>query len=314
MRQSGRLATKTSLPSAGFSPLAQAARAQRPAPVLSSLSSTCLSALQPSRAPYAAARHIASMSMPGTSGHGRACCNIPPVVAEGYVAKGSYEQLGGSKTYVTGPADATLGIVSIFDIFGFVDQTVQGADILSAGIQGAQYKVFIPDWFDGNSCPTEWYPPDTPEKQNNLGAWFSANDPNAVAAKLPAFVDSLKAAYPSITKWGLIGYCWGGKVAELVTSAPSNPFAVAAGLHPAMIDPEGAKSISVPYLLLASGEDPAADVAAFEQGLSVPHHVETFGDQVHGWMAARADLSDPRVREEYARGYQTVLEFFGRHL
>ncbi|KAJ2967648.1 hypothetical protein NQ176_g9558 [Zarea fungicola] len=248
-------------------------------------------------------------SMPATSGHSRACCNIPPVVAEGYIAKGSYEQLGGSKTYVTGPADATVGIVSIFDIFGFVDQTVQGADILSA-----QYKVFIPDWFDGNPCPTEWYPPDTPEKQQNLGAWFGANDPNAVAARLPAFIDSLKAAYPSITKWGLIGYCWGGKVTELVTSLPSNPFAVAVGLHPAMINPEGAKSISVPYLLLASGEDPASDVAAFKEGLSVPHHVETFSDQVHGWMAARADLSDTRVREEYSRGYQTVLDFFGKHL
>lgn len=81
-----------------------------------------------------------------------------------------------------------------------------------------------------------------------------------------------------------------------------------------MINPEGAKSISVPYLLLASGEDPAADVTAFENNLSVPHHVETFGDQVHGWMAARADLSDPRVKNEYARGYRTILNFFGKHM
>lgn len=49
------------------------------------------------------------------------------------------------------------------------------------------------------------YPPDTPEKQQNLWAWLAANDPNAVAAKLPAFINSLKATYPSITKWGLIG-------------------------------------------------------------------------------------------------------------
>ncbi|KAJ2981544.1 hypothetical protein NQ176_g1958 [Zarea fungicola] len=168
--------------------------------------------------------------MPATNGHSHACCNIPPVVVEGYAAKGSYEQLGGTKT-----------------------------------------------------------------------------------SKLPAFIDSIRATYPGITKWGLIGYCWGGKVTELITSSLSNPFTVAASVHPAMINPEGAKSISVPYLLLASGEESAADVAAFENGLSVPHQVETFSDQIHGWMAARADLSDPRVREEYARGYQTVLEFFGKH-
>ena len=79
-----------------------------------------------------------------------------------------------------------------------------------------------------------------------------------------------------------------------------------------MIDPAGAEGISVPYALIASGEDPAKDVKAFEDKLKVPHVVETFGDQVHGFMAARAELSNPRVKEEYARGYQTLLSFFAK--
>ena len=99
---------------------------------------------------------------------------------------------------------------------------------------------------------------------------------------------------------------------EYVTSASSNPFSVAAAAHPAMIDPAGAEKISVPYILLASGEDPADTVKEFESNLKVPHHVETFADQVHGWMAARADLSNSRVKEEYARGYKTLLDFFGK--
>ena len=99
---------------------------------------------------------------------------------------------------------------------------------------------------------------------------------------------------------------------EYVTSASPNPFSVAAAAHPAMIDPAGADKISVPYVLLASGEDPADTVKEFESKLKVPHHVETFADQVHGWMAARADLSNPRVKEEYARGYKTLLNFFGK--
>ena len=37
-------------------------------------------------------------SMPATSGHSAACCNVPPVVAKGYQAKGSYEDTGGFKT------------------------------------------------------------------------------------------------------------------------------------------------------------------------------------------------------------------------
>ena len=99
---------------------------------------------------------------------------------------------------------------------------------------------------------------------------------------------------------------------EYVASASSNPFAVAATAHPALIDPGGAEKVSVLYILLTSGEDPADTVKEFEGKLKVPHHVETFADQVHGWMAARADLSNQRVKEEYARGYKTLLDFFGK--
>jgi len=86
-------------------------------------------------------------------------------------------------------------------------------------------------------------------------------------------------------------------VVEQVTSASSNPFTVAAAAHPALIDPTGAETISVPYILLASGEDPADTVKEFENKLKVPRHVETFVDRVHGWMAARGDSSNPRVKE-----------------
>ncbi|KAL8790928.1 MAG: hypothetical protein Q9213_000353 [Squamulea squamosa] len=217
------------------------------------------------------------------------------------------------KTYVTGPTDATKGIVSIFDIFGYFDQTLQGADILATSDEHQQYKVFIPDWFEGKPVPSEWYPPDTEEKQKKLGEWFGNNDPHGVATALPGHVKAIQAAYPSIESWGILGYCWGGKVVELVTSSSTNPFTVAAAAHPAMIDPAAAEKISVPFALLASGDEPADAVKEFESKLKVPHHVETFSDQVHGFMAARADLSNPRVKAEYARGYKTVLEFFGKH-
>lgn len=47
---------------------------------------------------------------------------------------------------------------------------------------------------------------------------------------------------------------------ELVTSASSNPFTVAAAAHPAMIDLTRAEKVSVPFILLASGEDPVDTV------------------------------------------------------
>ncbi|KAI2472703.1 Alpha/Beta hydrolase protein [Annulohypoxylon bovei var. microspora] len=254
-------------------------------------------------------------TMPASHGHNEACCNIPPVVSEGYVAKGLYQELGSYKTYVTGPADAEKGIIVIYDIFGFFEQTLQGADILATGKKSQQHKVFIPDWFKGKPCPIEWFPPDTEEKQKNVGGFFSDPEhaPHTVAAKLPEYFKAVQASNPSIKSWGILGYCWGGKVASLVTSGESNLFQIAAAAHPAMVDPAEADGIKVPFVLLASGEEPADAIKEFESKLKVPNHVETFGDQVHGFMAARADLSDPRVKAEYTRGYQTILDFFGKN-
>lgn len=71
--------------------------------------------------------------------------------------------------------------------------------------------------------------------------------------------------------------------------------------------------IKIPLALLASKDEPAEDVKKFEAALAGPKHVETFPDQIHGWMAARSDLEDKRVQEEYTRGYKTVLTFFANN-
>lgn len=65
--------------------------------------------------------------------------------------------------------------------------------------------MFIPDWFKGEPCPIEWYPPATPEHQKNLGAFFGKNPPAGVADKLPEVVKALSAKHPSIKSWGLLG-------------------------------------------------------------------------------------------------------------
>ena len=81
-----------------------------------------------------------------------------------------------------------------------------------------------------------------------------------------------------------------------------------------MVDGADAAKIKVPLIMLASGDEPAEDVKKFEEGLTGPKHVEIFKDQIHGWMAARSDLENPRVKEEYIRGYETVLKFLSKHL
>lgn len=253
-------------------------------------------------------------TMPACHGHSEACCNIPPIVTEGYEAKGKYETIGGLKSYTTGPDDATKAVVMIYDIFGFKDQTIQGADIISTSDSHTKYKVFMPDWFVGNPCSLTIFPPDTKEKQQALGAFLGSNNPGKTAAALPAYVQAIKEKYPSVKTLAITGFCWGGKVVSLVTSGAENPFGAAVAVHPAMVDPKDAVGIKVPIAMLASKDENAEAVAAFEKALTVPHHVETFADQIHGWMAARADLSVQRNKDEYIRGYKTLVEFIGKHL
>lgn len=253
-------------------------------------------------------------TIPAQHGHSEACCNVPAVISKGYDAKGSYEELGGFKTYTTGPADATKGIISIYDIFGYFPQTLQGADILATSDDAQKYRVFIPDWFEGAPFPISKFPPDTPEKQKELGEFFGKYSPPSVAAKVPEYLKAVAAKNPQIKSWALLGFCWGGKVVALVTSSPENPFQAGIQVHPAMVDPTEAPKIKVPLCLLASKDEDAEDVKKYEAALPGPKHVETFGDQVHGWMAARADLEDDHVRAEYKRGYETVIKFLGQNL
>jgi dienelactone hydrolase len=66
--------------------------------------------------------------------------------------------------------------------------------------------------------------------------------------------------------------------------------------------------------MLASNEEDAAEVEAFDKALTTEKHIETYETQIHGWMSARGDLKDEAVRKEYERGYKTLLDFFAKHI
>lgn len=246
--------------------------------------------------------------------HSQACCTIPPVISKGYEGKGSYVTINGLKTYVTGPANASHAILLVYDIFGFYPQTLQGADILAHGDHTRPYRVFIPDFFEGSPADLAWYPPDNDDKREKMGQFFkNVAAPPKNLPKLHDIMGVLKKDYPTVTKWGGVGFCWGGKMLSL-SGGKDTPFNAIAECHPAMVDPEDGGKLTIPVLVLASKDEDATAIKSFQEKLTVKHHVETFGDQVHGWMTARGKLEDEKVKKEYERGYKTVLEFFHEHL
>ncbi|KAF2749129.1 alpha/beta-hydrolase [Sporormia fimetaria CBS 119925] len=244
----------------------------------------------------------------------KACCNLPAIVSKGYTPKGDWITVDGLKTYATGPKDAKRGILICYDIFGFFPQTIQGADILAYSDKEHPYQVFIPDFFEGEPADISWYPPgDDQDKQKKLGDFF--NTKCAPPRTLPRILKVVKELSESrgVEKWAMLGFCWGGKMTNL-SSMKDSLFKVAAAAHPAMVAADDAPGITIPYLMLPSMDEPKDDVAAWEKGLKVPHQVEWFNDQVHGWMAARGDLENEKVKKEYERGYKLVLDFFHKYM
>jgi len=69
--------------------------------------------------------------------------------------------------------------------------------------------------------------------------------------------------------------------------------------------------------VLASGGEEKEKVEAYKEGLErnrKGYLVERREEMVHGWMSARADLGNEIVRREYGRGYQKLVDFFGKYL
>ena len=81
-----------------------------------------------------------------------------------------------------------------------------------------------------------------------------------------------------------------------------------------VMDPEDAAKITIPTCVLPSEDEGPDMVDPWVAKLKVENYIETFADQLHGWMSARADLEDERVKGEYERGYRIFLEWFAKHL
>ena len=158
------------------------------------------------------------------------------------------------------------------------------------------------------------YPPDTKEKEQKLGEFFQTTGaPPKSVQRIPGIVAALSKAHPKIKSWGIVGFCWGGKIANL-SSQSGTPFKAAAAAHPAMVDANDAPGITIPFALLPSKDESKEDVEKWEKEVKVKHIVEWFPNQIHGWLAARADLKDSAVEADYKKGYEIILNWFHEHL
>lgn len=76
-------------------------------------------------------------------------------------------------------------------------------------------------------------------------------------------------------------------------------------VHPGRLASEDVEKAVIPHIVLASKNEDVNIVKAYAEILASPGKtgvVETYADQHHGWMGARANLKNKRNLEEYERG------------
>jgi hypothetical protein len=64
-------------------------------------------------------------------------------------------------------------------------------------------------------------------------------------------------------------------------------FKASAQCHPSLFDPADADLVTIPMMVLPSGDEDAETVKEYERRLPKGKYVETFGDRVHGFMASK---------------------------
>ncbi|KAI9727704.1 MAG: hypothetical protein M1828_005932 [Chrysothrix sp. TS-e1954] len=240
---------------------------------------------------------------------GPTCHEAPPVVAEGYAPKGEYTTFNGLKTYQVGSTSSRIAVIDVYDVFGYASQTIQGADVLA---HAAGCLVLMPDFFDGGfDLKFETYP-----QEERLKAFteFASEGGSGYAPKCIAAINSaagaIKTQFPSVEKIGAFGMCYGGKVVILASNQAGTAINASGQAHPARLAADDAKALKIPHLIMASKDEPAEDVTAFDKvEKPVGSETHTYPTMHHGWMGARAKLNESENAKEFSRGYEQLAKW-----
>jgi len=234
-------------------------------------------------------------------------------VSHDYIAKGEYKAYGGlDKCYMVGPTGTGKVILIVYDIFGYFPQTLQGADILAETLQA---RVIMPDLLMGKPWPVEKFPPESLADKAALQAFFGTTaNPVLTLPYITALGLELKKE--GATKIGVLGFCWGGKLA-FKTGSEGWVDAVAA-VHPAMLSADDVDNVRVPVAMYLSQDEPVEEYQKLVDTLAdrpwaTKNSWKVYPTVNHGFAAARANLTDPEGKAQFEDVYARLSSFFKRN-
>lgn len=113
----------------------------------------------------------------------------------------------------------------------------------------------MPDFFGDNPADAANYPPKNPAQTKAIGDFMTGPaNPNKKLPLIIPILEAIQQANPQIESWAIMGYCWGGKIAALM-SQTGTPFKASAQCHPSLLEQDDASKITIPHAVLPSMEE-----------------------------------------------------------
>jgi len=200
-------------------------------------------------------------------------------------------------------------VIVFYDIFGFDAGRIRA---ICDQFADAGFTVAMPDVFRGN--------PWTENRTDDRNVWLKTFSPTVILADLEIVYGYLGGK--GITKYGAIGFCWGGFA--VFQAASTGKIVAGVGCHPSisvgarLFDlPETvqAQAVQCPQLLLPAGNDPDN----LKPGGEIQKIFDTrpwgnqclyhcFTEMTHGFMV-RGDISIPAVARDYKLAMDMSIDY-----
>ncbi|MED6206717.1 hypothetical protein PIB30_029452 [Stylosanthes scabra] len=236
------------------------------------------------------------------------CFQNPPNLNSGVHGSGTVQELGGVKSYVTGPHDSKLALILISDVFGYEAPNLRK---LADKVAAAGFFVVVPDLLYGDYFDLE-------NPQFDRAAWLQAHGMDKGCEDAKPLFSALKSK--GVTAIGAAGFCWGGVVVAKLANSSDIDMQAAVLLHPGPIPDNEYNEIKIPVAILISEIDncytPEKTKQIGEMLSAKPElksFVKIYPDMSHGWTVKYKD-EDEAVVKSAEEAHHDMLNWFINHV
>ncbi|XAR54620.1 Carboxymethylenebutenolidase [Bertholletia excelsa] len=236
---------------------------------------------------------------------GAQCCENPPILSSTSGA-GHVEELGGLKTYISGPPDSKFAVLLVHDAFGY---EAPKARMLADKVASAGFFVLLPDFFHGDPLVLN-------NPNRSIQDWLKDHPADKAFEEAKLVIEALRSK--GVSKIGAAGFCWGGKVAAELAKDACIQAAVL--LHPSFVTLDDIQGTKVPISILSAEIDhitPPELAKKFDEALQAKPEVDSFvkiyHGVVHGWTL-RYDDDDAEAVKRAEESHKEMLDWFGKYV